>query len=33
MLNDVKRTELFCDYYEKWVKVYKEGGYPKSHAG
>lgn len=25
MLDDVKRTDLFCDYYEKWVKVYKEG--------
>lgn len=29
MLNDVKRTELFCDYYEKWVKVYKEGAIRK----
>lgn len=29
MLNDIKRTELFCDYYEKWVKVYKEGAIRK----
>ena len=29
MLDDVKRTDLFCDYYEKWVKVYKEGAIRK----
>ena len=29
MLNDVKSTDLFCDYYEKWVRVYKEGAIRK----
>lgn len=29
MLNEVKRTDLFCDYYEKWIKVYKEGAIRK----
>ena len=29
MLDDVKCTDLFCDYYEKWVKVYKEGAIRK----
>lgn len=25
MLNEVKSTDLFADYYEQWVRVYKEG--------
>ena len=25
MLNEIKRTDLFTDYYAQWVKVYKEG--------
>lgn len=29
MLNNVKNTDLFCDYYEKWVAVYKEGAIRK----
>ena len=29
MLEDVKRTDLFCDYYEKWITVYKEGAIRK----
>lgn len=29
MLNEVKKTDLFCDYYEKWIKVYKEGAIRK----
>ena len=29
MLSEIKRTDLFCDYYEKWVKVYKEGAIRK----
>lgn len=29
MLNEAKRTDLFCDYYEKWIKVYKEGAIRK----
>lgn len=29
MLNDIKHTDLFCDYYEKWVAVYKEGAIRK----
>lgn len=24
MLNEAKKTDLFCDYYEKWIQVYKE---------
>jgi len=23
MLQEVKRTDLFCEYYKKWVAVYK----------
>lgn len=25
MLNSLDHTYLFCDYYEKWIKIYKEG--------
>ena len=25
MLNNIKKTDLFCDYYKKWIEVYKEG--------
>lgn len=25
MLTDTKRTDLFCDYYSKWITIYKEG--------
>lgn len=25
MLNEIKKTDLFVDYYTEWVKVYKEG--------
>lgn len=25
MLNDIKKTDLFYNYYEKWIKIYKEG--------
>ena len=25
MLEELKRTDLFCDYYAKWIKVYKQG--------
>lgn len=25
MLTDIKRTDLFCDYYSKWIAIYKEG--------
>ncbi len=25
MLHTVKRTELFCDYYARWIMVYKQG--------
>lgn len=25
MLNEVKSTDFFADYYEQWVRVYKEG--------
>lgn len=23
MVNDVHKNDLFCDYYEQWVTVYK----------
>lgn len=29
MLNEVKETELFYEYYAKWVKVYKQGAIRK----
>nr|WP_300323613.1 site-specific integrase [uncultured Anaerostipes sp.] len=29
MLNDMKRTDMFCDYYVKWITVYKEGAIRK----
>lgn len=29
MLNEVKKTDLFYDYYEKWIQVYKEGAIRK----
>ncbi len=29
MLNEVKPTDLFCDYYNQWVKTYKEGAIRK----
>ncbi len=25
MTKDTKKAELFCDYFERWVKVYKDG--------
>ena len=29
MLDSFKKTDLFCDYYEQWIKVYKEGAVRK----
>ena len=29
MLDDVNKTDLFCDYYKKWIQVYKEGAIRK----
>lgn len=29
MLNEVLKTDLFYDYYEKWIQVYKEGAIRK----
>ena len=29
MLDQVKRTDLFADYYSQWVHVYKEGAIRK----
>ena len=29
MLNEAKKTDLFRDYYEKWIQVYKEGAIRK----
>lgn len=25
MLKEIKNTDIFCDYYAQWIKVYKEG--------
>lgn len=29
MFDDVNKTDLFCDYYKKWIQVYKEGAIRK----
>ena len=29
MLDDIQRTDLFCDYYSKWIIVYKKGAVRK----
>lgn len=29
MLKELKNTDLFCDYYSKWIAVYKEGAIRK----
>lgn len=29
MLNETKQTDLFCEYYEKWITVYKKGAIRK----
>ena len=29
MLNTTKNTDLFCEYYAKWIRVYKEGAIRK----
>lgn len=29
MLKDLKKTELFCEYYAKWITVYKKGAIRK----
>lgn len=29
MLGDIKSTDLFCDYYARWISVYKEGAIRK----
>lgn len=29
MLDEFKSTDLFCDYYKKWIAVYKEGAIRK----
>lgn len=29
MLNEVRKTDLFYDYYEKWIQVYKDGAIRK----
>ena len=29
MLNSTKDTDLFCEYYAKWIKIYKEGAIRK----
>ena len=23
-MDDINKDDLFCDYYEKWIKIYKE---------
>lgn len=29
MLDDFKKTDLFCEYYAKWIEVYKQGAIRK----
>lgn len=29
MLSEIKRTDLFCDYYARWITVYKKGAIRK----
>ena len=29
MVKETKQSELFCDYFERWVKVYKDGAIRK----
>lgn len=29
MLDEIKRTDLFCDYYARWIVVYKQGAIRK----
>lgn len=29
MLKEIKQTDLFCEYYEKWITVYKKGAIRK----
>lgn len=29
MLQEVEKTDLFCDYYKRWITVYKEGAIRK----
>lgn len=29
MLDDIKKTDLFCDYYARWIVVYKQGAIRK----
>lgn len=29
MLQDFKKTDLFCDYYAKWIEMYKQGAIRK----
>jgi integrase len=33
MLNSTQNTDLFCEYYAKWIKVYKEGAIRKVTLG
>ena len=28
-MDDINKYDLFCDYYEKWIKIYKEGAIRK----
>ena len=28
-MDDINKDDLFCDYYEKWIKIYKEGAIRK----
>lgn len=33
MLDEFKKTDLFCDYYAKWIEVYKQGAIRKVTLG
>ena len=28
-MDEINKDDLFCDYYEKWIKIYKEGAIRK----
>ena len=29
MLDEIKKTDLFCEYYARWITVYKQGAIRK----
>ena len=29
MLDEIKKNDLFCEYYARWIAVYKQGVFGK----